>query len=1263
MRRRLVCPERTFCAPGVSDRRCAGDRPFGGLFQPDCRVPRFSSQILSFRNMGFPNASFLCHRQQWIGKGSFRGSRTASLDQRSGPFPQNQCSSGTKGVFLSSVMTDQTFRRCFDQSFEGVILLDRRTFLIRMANRTFLRMLGYPDGGNPEGYPLDGCFQERTVKEIREEVRALEERDRPDSTLQARILRQDGSFLDAKLSLALLADGDDPQVLIHACEQDRGRESGEILRLSIELDRRLQKGYSLETLLGLTVRRIAEDFPFLFVYFVVPEADGGMRFPGVSAKVSGVEQELRSTLSVLKWNDFPGSLLPCSKVIQSLKPRYMTIGEMGENRLSSLFKKLDLRAMYSIPILKFREGLPRGILSVGIRHQSDLAERVKDQLLDFSEKIRLAFDYDETNHRNKLAKEAFFDQAPDGIYIVDPESLVFLEVNRTFCEMLGHSGKSDLIGKSLLEVTDADESTVRKAVGTFEGRYDHSLIFKRRFRRKDGSRFHVSVSCSLLPYNGGNALLSHARDVSRDVEMEAVNRISQELDRRILKGESLDVLLAFIVEGIFEAFGFAVTYFSVPEPDGTIRYVKICSTLPDFSDILLKESHFLKWNAPPGNRRMSSQALESRKPLYSEVREYEDSPLWETFRKAGISASFMIPILREPETLLPWGILTASVVDGRDLPERVRAILLDLSEKIRMAFVRFDEQTRIRLQQTAMESARSPFLIARPDGTVEWANSEFRRMVQHDPAQQADISIADFFPGPIGQSDPSTLMDVIRGGSYYQGEIPGKSMKGNHFMTETIVSPIQDPLGKVSHMLVHQKDVTLEKEQEREIWRLAHIDALTGMLNWKAFLDLLGNEVSLAREEERPLGILFLDLDGFKEVNDTLGHEIGNRFLQLIGKGLSGCLDATEVIARIGGDEFVILCKKNPCNREALLPLLNRLMDAVSRPVALDGRSFQTTASIGICFFPMDGSQSADLVRKADIAMYQSKKQGKRAWSFFDQSMEEEIRYRYDEVSSLEEGLKKKEFFLVYQPQMDLVEQKVLGVEALVRRNCSDGSIMMPKSFIALAEETGFIVPLGECILDQAFETIKRWIAVGMKRLRVSVNLSSRQFWSPDFWSRLKSRIDAQPEIGKWLSLELTESLLMHNPDEVGDLLASLRKAGVRISIDDFGTGYSSLSYLSRLKVDEIKVPQEFVLRMKDREEDRTIVRTIVQMAKSLKIDLVGEGAESETEIGMLLDMGCNVLQGYMISKPLSLEEAEGFIGRYQMSVANPVEGARENPH
>ncbi len=1149
---------------------------------------------------------------------------------------------------MSSVLTDQAFRSCFDQSFEGVILLDRRTFVIRMANRSFLRMVGFSEGDCLEGYPLERCFQERTLQEIREEVQALEERERANPTLQAGILRQDGSCLDVRLSLALLAGEGDPQVLIHVFEHDRGRESGEILRLSIELDRRVQKGHSLETLLGLTVRRIAEDFPFLFVYFVVPEADGGLRFPGVSAKVSDVEQELRSALSMLKWNDFPGSLLPCSQVIQTLKPRYMTIGEMEDNSLSSLLRKLDLRAMYSIPILKSRDELPRGVLSVGVRHPSDLVEKVKDQLLDFSEKIRLAFDYYETNHRNKLAKAAFFDQAPDGIYIVDPESLVFLEVNKTFCEMVGHSGKTDLIGKSLLEVTDADESTVRKAVGKFEGRYDHFLNLQRRFRRKDGSRFHVSISCSLIPYNGGKALLSHVRDVSRDVELEAVNRISQELDRRILKGESLDVLLASIVEGIFEAFDFAVTYFSVPEPDGTIRYVKICSTLPGFSDILQNESHSLKWNAPPGNRRMSSRALESRKPLYSEVKEYADSPLWEPFRKAGIFASFVIPILREPETVLPWGILTASVVDERNLPERVRTILIDLSEKIRMAFVRFDEQTRIRLQQTAMESARSPFLIARPDGTVEWANAEFRRMVQYDPEKQPDISIADLFPGPIGQSETATLMDVIRGGSYYQGEIPGKSMKGNHFMTETVVSPIQDPLGKVSHMLVHQKDVTLEKEQEREIWRLAHIDALTGMLNWKAFLDLLGDEVALARDEGRSLGILFLDLDGFKEVNDTLGHETGNRFLQSIGKGLSGCLDTTEVIARIGGDEFVVLCKKNPCNREVLTPILNRLMDAVSRPVELDGRSFHTTASIGISFFPTDGTQSTDLVRKADIAMYQSKKKGKRAWNFFDQLMDEEIRLRYDEVSSLEEGLKRKEFFLVYQPQVDLVEQKILGVEALVRRNSSDGSVMMPKSFISLAEETGFIVPLGECILDQAFETIKRWIAIGMKRIRVSVNLSSRQFWSPDFWLRLKSRIDLQPEIGKWLSLELTESLLMQNPDEVGDLLSSLRKTGVRIAIDDFGTGYSSLSYLSRLKVDEIKVPQEFVLRMKDREEDRTIVRTIVQMAKSLKIDLVGEGAESETEIRMLLDMGCNVLQGYMISKPLSLEEVEEFIGRYQ---------------
>lgn len=1148
---------------------------------------------------------------------------------------------------MSYNLSDREFRSYFDQSSDGVLLLDRTKLTIQNANRAFCRMVGSSDKESLRGFPLEKWLQNRTETDVREEMRALEERDRPASCFPGKILREDGSSFSSSISITLVADEEVQAVLIQIREVDRKPESEEILRLSIELDRGIQKGYSIEMLLSLTVRRIAENFPFLFVRFAIPKPDGSLKSLAIASKDPEIRNQLEAALSGLRWDEFPGNTLPCSFAVQSLKPRYMNMTEMEKSPLSALLRFMGVKALYSIPVLRSKDDIPRGVLSVAVHHESDLHERAGDQLLDFSEKIRLAFDHYEKHHRNKLEKEAFFEQAPDGIHITDPDSLMILDVNRTFCEMMGYPDKTSLVGQSVLGVTDSDERSVRQTIGEIRDRCGAPLTIRRRFRKNDGSGIHVSISCSMLPYNGVVALLSHVRDVTRDVEAEAANRISLELDRRILKGESLDSLLGFIVQEIFEAFGFAVTYLFVPEPDGTIRYVRICSTIPGLSHTLQKSSQSLRWNTPPGNRRMSSRVLESRKPLFSRVEDYGDSPLWEMFRKVGITSSFVIPILREPETLLPWGILTTAVQNERDLPERLRAILLDLSGKIRMAFLRFDEQNRIRLQQTAMESARSPFLIATPDGTVEWANEEFFRMVQQDPVQRAEIPISDLFPGPIEEGSQTTLLDVIRSGTFFQGEVPGSSMTGKRFVTETIVSPIRDSRGKVVHMLVHQRDITLEKEQEHEIWRLAHIDSLTGLLNWTAFMDRFGQEIEQARKDNRTLGILFLDLDGFKEVNDTMGHETGNRFLQSIGIRLRESLDATEVIARIGGDEFVILCKKDPCNRETLLPSLKCLMNAVSQPVELDGRSFQTTVSIGVSFFPADGDQVTDLIRKADIAMYQAKKRGKRSWKFFDRVMEEDIRHRYEEESSLREALRKKEFFLSYQPQMDMVRKKVLGVEALVRWRRDDGAVMMPKSFIALAEETGFIIQLGEYVLDQSFETIKRWIVSGFERTRVSVNISSRQFWSADFWSRLKSRIDRQPEIGQWLSLELTESLFMHNPDEVGARLSALREIGVRISIDDFGTGYSSLSYLTRLQVDEIKVPQEFVLRMKDREQDRTIVKTIIQMAQSLKIDLVGEGAETETEIGMLLDLGCNVLQGYGIARPLSLEEAEAFIGRF----------------
>ena len=1126
-----------------------------------------------------------------------------------------------------------------EDDFGAFAQLDLKTFTIRTASPTFLAILEVEKIEDAEGILPARWLDRSTAERFLEILSSMDTTGRSSDSMVGHILRRDGSLRTCEIQIRATGSS---MVHLHLKDFFPDGRADEILRLSIELDRRIQKGHSLEALLTLSARQISENFSFLFSYFVIPEPDGSLRFIAIESRYPKLRNHLKNILSGTRWDTLPGKNLPCTIAFRTLMPCFLENLSPQENPLLEEIASTGARSILSLPILFGKKNIPKGVLTVGAVSLEEMSLPVRDRLTDLSEKIGLAVANYEYHAQITTEKDALFDQAPDGIYITDAETFLILDANRMFCELLGYPDKSFIVGHSLMEFTSASREDILDAINELERSGKESSMVRRRFLRKNGAFFPVSISFSRLSYQGKNAYMSHVRDITRDMEAEAVRRISNTLDRQILDGAPLDDLLTGLVDGIADSFGFPLVYFAQPSPDGTIRYVHIRTSLPGIRDVLDAAAKTMKWNTPPGSLRMSSRALASRAPVFALIESQDKSPLLKDFFRSGIRASFIIPILKEDALLLPWGLLTLSTQHEENLSQRIRDLLLDMAEKVRMAFLRFDEQNHIRLQRTAMESARSPFLITSPDGSVEWANAAFFCMIGQPDDDKRPLSLPDLFPETVGTDPPMTLFEIVRAGLFFEGEIPGRSHSGDTFITETIVSPILDDQNRLSHMLIHMKDVTLEKVQEKALWELAHVDSLTGLPNWNAFMETLDREFRQAREENRRMAVFYLDLDGFKEINDTMGHETGNVFLRAIAGRLRQCPSLSDSVARIGGDEFVLLCKRTG-EFHTLQAEIRTLTDLVSRPVEIDGRSFQTTVSIGVAFYPDDAEKSADLVRKADIAMYQAKK-SKKGWRFFDQEMEERIQERYRNELSLRQALRSGQIFLMFQPQIDLAKRRLRGIEALVRWKNAEGIILTPKSFIALAEESGIILELGEIVFEQSFETLHRWETLGLRDFRLSVNVSPRQFWSKNFWDGLSGRIARQPEAGNRLCLELTESLLMQNPDEIGKRLSDLRTMGVRIAIDDFGTGYSSLAYLSRFPVDEIKVPQEFVLRMKTHEQDRMIVRTIIQMAISLGIDLVGEGAETRAEIDMLFGLGCTTIQGYGLARPMPIENLEDFV-------------------
>jgi diguanylate cyclase (GGDEF)-like protein/PAS domain S-box-containing protein len=549
----------------------------------------------------------------------------------------------------------------------------------------------------------------------------------------------------------------------------------------------------------------------------------------------------------------------------------------------------------------------------------------------------------------------------------------------------------------------------------------------------------------------------------------------------------------------------------------------------------------------------------------------------------------------------------------------------------------------LNLARKVIEASMDGIMIVGADGLAEFVNPAFTRTTGYEPEEIIGKNPRILKSGRQDEGFYRHMYDTLTRQDYWQGEIWNRRKNGEIFPEWLTINVIRDEDGAISQYAAIFSDITERKKTEERIKNLAYFDVLTGLPNRRLFTDRLQIAIANAHRHNLPLAIMFLDLDLFKRINDSLGHGVGDQVLVETAARVAHCIREGDTVARLGGDEFTILLPEID-HMEDAAKLAERVIAQVKQPFMIDDHELYVTTSVGIAVYPEDGTTVETLIKNADTAMYRAKDLGRNSYQMYTPAMNARSFERLAMEASLRHAVRRGEFKLVYQVKVDLGTGHMSGVEALVRWHHPEMGLVSPVDFIPLAEDMGVISEIGEWVLMEACRQCKAWHDLGLPSVRIAVNVSALQFREtkvPEVVARALQQSGLDPQ---YLELELTETVLMQRVDEVVVVLRELRAMGIRISIDDFGTGYSSLSYLKRMPIDALKVDRSFVNDIFGDDDTVTdegaeIVSTIINLAHNLKLKAIAEGVETAKQAEFLRSKGCDEVQGFLISRPVSAED------------------------
>ncbi|MBW3566757.1 MAG: EAL domain-containing protein [Proteobacteria bacterium] len=545
---------------------------------------------------------------------------------------------------------------------------------------------------------------------------------------------------------------------------------------------------------------------------------------------------------------------------------------------------------------------------------------------------------------------------------------------------------------------------------------------------------------------------------------------------------------------------------------------------------------------------------------------------------------------------------------------------------------------------SALTHSADAVMVTSRDGRIEYVNPAFEAITgfgrEEVIGKTPEILRSD-------QQDPDVFAEMwraIENGEVFRCELINRRKDGSDFHEEKTVTPLKDAHGRITHFIATGVDISERIRAQEKLEYMAHHDAVTGLPNRVLLLDRVAQALARAQRENRVVAVLFIDLDGFKAINDTVGHHFGDRFLGEVAARLQTTVRDEDTVARLGGDEFAIVLE-GMNSMSDIGKVARKLTRDLALPFLVDGREMYVTGSIGVARHPVDGSDVHTLLRKADSAMYRAKQLGKNTYRFYSEVEGEEDTARLELEQQLRRAVERHEFIVYYQPQVSIDTSEVVGVEALLRWQHPEQGIVEPNRFIPLLEETGLIVDVGEWVLREVCNHAVGWDALGLPPVRVAVNLSSKQFTKRDLVGDVARILDETGLDPKRINIEITEGTLASKIESTVKTLDKLNALGITISVDDFGVGYSSLNYLKRFPIHKLKIDQSFVRDVTTDANDAAIASAIIALAHKLNLEVIAEGVETLEQLFFLSRQGCHEVQGHLISHPLAHDDFVQWIG------------------